>query len=153
MGFIVGSFVVGACTAPPSVAPLLRVAERAMVEEAAHVEGDATRDAAQLRQMRAALTAGFDADLAANESPSAGWVKGAAEGYAAAREELARHEAALRVERETRADNLRAAAEAQQRAISLIERQDELITRTIGLDAWRMQFNRPLGGLTRKENR
>ena len=147
------AMAMSACTAPPSVAPLLRVAEKAMTDEAARIEGDTSRDAAQAEQVRASLSAGFDADLAANKKPTAEWIKDAAEGYAAARESLARHEAAMRVERDARADNLRAAAEAQRRAISLIEQQDALITGTIGLDVWRMNFNRPLSGPNAKENR
>lgn len=147
---VVLTLMVG-CTAPPSVTPLLRVAARAMREEAARVEEDAKRDQAQIEQSRQTLATAFEDDLDQRTSFDRPWIKDAAEAYAAAREELARHAAALRDERAQRTENLRAAAQAQERAIALLERQDELITRTTGLDIWRMKFSAPLQPLNTKE--
>ena len=143
----------GGCTSPPSVTPLLRVAEKAMLDEASRIDEDAHRDAAQIDQTRQTLASAFDADLAQVKTLDAQWVKDAAEGYAVAREALARHEAALRSERSLRADNLRTAAQAQDRAIQLLERQDSLVTQITGLDLWRLTFTRPGTATQPKETR
>lgn len=125
-----------ACTAPPSVSPLLRMAEEAMRAESQRLAADVERDVQRIDQTRAALAAAFDADLRQRDALDARWVTDAAEVYAAAREALARHEMALRRERDQRAANLHVAANATRRAVQLIERQDALITRTLGTDTW-----------------
>lgn len=146
-------FVANGCTSPPSVAPLLRVAERAMRDEAARLDDDdAKRDTAQMDQSRQALAAAFDADLGEQAAKlDAQWVRDAVAGYVAAREALLRHEAKLHDERASRSDNLRAAAEAQDKAIQLLENQDALITQTTGLDIWRLKFANPLNTTQPKE--
>ena len=58
---------------------------------------------------------------------------------------LVRHEASLTAERRTRQDNLRTAAEAQQRALELLEQQDKLITDTTHFNVWRLlQLENPV---------
>ena len=131
------------CTSPPSVAPLLRSAELALTEEARLLADDAARDAQQLAQTQATLAEAYAADLRECPQLTAPWVREATDVYVAAREELIRHDAALTQQRQTRADNLRLAAQAQQRAIELLEKQDQLITGVTGTDLWRLQFTTP----------
>lgn len=125
------------CTSPPSVTPLLHVAEQAMRDEAQRLAEDAERDTQQVEQVRASLTAGFEADLHEREVMDVAWVADAAEVYAAAREALARHEMRLHQQREQRATNLHLAADATARARRLLDRQDALILDTVGTDLWR----------------
>ena len=73
------------------------------------------------------------------------WVRDAMEVYVPTREALVRHEASLTAERRTRQDNLRTAAEAQQRALELLEQQDKLITDTTHFNVWRLlQLENPV---------
>ena len=130
------------CTSPPSVAPLLRVTHEALLAEAERVSADTDRELAYVDQHRDALSDAFDADLAAREASdglTGQWVRDAVAGYVAARDGLAAHELAVRQRQDAREDNLRTAAEAQQRAIELIEQQDALIRRTRDLMVWREQ--------------
>lgn len=126
------------CVSPPSVAPLMRVVDRAMRAEAGAMAADAQRDAAMIAQGRAALADAYAADLARAEPPDPAWVLDATEVYVAAREALIRHELALAAERAARRERLLAASQAQQRALSLLEQQDRLITDTVGADLWRL---------------
>jgi hypothetical protein len=135
--------LLASCTSPPSVAPLLRSAEQALTQEARLLQDDAARDAQQLAQTQATLAEAFEADLRECPQLTAPWVLEATDVYVAAREELIRHDAMLTQQRQTRVDNLRLAAQAQQRAIELLERQDQLITGTSGADLWRWQFATP----------
>lgn len=129
----------GGCASPPSVTPLLRLAEEAVRKEALRVEADAGRDADRLEGTRRSLRDAYDADLAERGELDAAWVREATDVYVAAREALVRHELALRDERRVRAENLRLAADATERAAELLERQDDLITTaTRGAQVWRV---------------
>ena len=143
-----GVLLSGGCASPPSVAPLLRVSQQAMLAEVEHLNVDATRDAEQMKQSRASLDAAFDADLQQREQAGgldAQWVRDAMEVYVPTREALVRHEASLTAERRTRQDNLRTAAEAQQRALELLEQQDKLITDTTHFNVWQLlQLENPV---------
>ncbi len=136
------------CTSPPSVAPLLRISEQAMRAEAENLTADAARDRAGLDAARASIADGFDADLREQAAPTTEWIRQAAEVYAAAREELMRQELTLAQQRQTRAD-----AQAQHRAIELLERQDQLLTEITGADLWRLRFARPSFLPATQENR
>lgn len=127
------------CTSPPSVVPLLHVGMTAMAREAQHQAEDAQRDALLVQQQLQALEDAFDADLAwaqREQMLDAPWVQSATRGYTLAREELLRHEHRVREQRRQRADNLQAAAEAQQRAIILLQHQDRLLLETLRFDLW-----------------
>ena len=129
------------CTAPPSVSPLLRVSQLAMQREIQHLQTDRMRDEEHLRQTRQSLDVAFEADLERIDQAgdlNAQWIRDAMLVYVPAREALLRHEATLEQERLTRMDNLQAAAEAQQRALQLIENQNALITNTTHFNMWRL---------------
>lgn len=97
---------------------------------------DLARDRQALAERREALRTAFEADLAGRSELDAGWVRDAAEGYAAAVEGLVRHEAELERMRRQRVENLRAACEAQERAMTLLTGQDAVIRGMMGWDAW-----------------
>lgn len=134
-------FVIIGCESPPSVSPLLRASSLAMAQEVEHLQTDITRDAQHMRETRLALDAAFDADLdqASSENRlTADWIKDAMVVYVPAREALVRHESKLKHERLSRMDNLQTAFEAQQRAMQLLERQDDLIRDTTHISIWRL---------------
>jgi len=122
------------CASPPSVAPLLRVSERALMREAGEQAIDAQRDAEHIRQAMRSLEQAYNQDLAQTQELTEQWVREATKAYVAAREALLRHEHALSQERRARVDNLQAAASATRRAIVLIEQQDKLLTGAMGED-------------------
>lgn len=124
---IVLTVFVWGCSAPPSVAPLLRVAGKAINEESQRLAGDADRDRANVRQSLGMLEDAFERDLEQTPELSAEWVRDATVVYVAAREALIRHEQALKQERDIRAANLRSAGAAINRAVSMIEQQDRLL--------------------------
>jgi len=129
--------VVAGCAAPPSVRPLLELAAAEAEAEAARLDGDAARDAAWVEQSRRVLEDAYHADLAAADGPlDPAWVVDATGPYVAAREALVRHELQLAAEREARADNLRAAADATRRAVDLLDAQRGLLPDP-RLDPWR----------------
>ena len=138
-GAAIALSLLAGCTSPPSAVPLLRFAERAMRAEAGRLRLDIDRDVEHLRQTRMALESAFEADLNDQDDLEANWVRDATRVYVAAREALVRHEQELEQERRLRAGNLLTAADAQQRAVSLLERQDQLIIHTIGLDIWNIE--------------
>jgi hypothetical protein len=125
-----------ACGAPPSVTPLLRVSRDALLQEAQRQSVDLQREQMHIEQNRAALRSAFAADLAGRQQLDPAWVSDAAEMYAAAQAALANESARREAERLARADNLRAAAEAQSRAIALIEKQDAMLSDVIAVDTW-----------------
>ena len=112
------------CTSPPAVIPLLEVTRRTLDGEAQRLAADAERDAAYFAQSRATLEEAYQLDLTQRETLDTPWVAEATAAYVAAREELVRAEARAAAARAQRADNLRAAAEAQGRAMGLLEQQD-----------------------------
>ena len=133
--FLWGVLLVGGlvgCSTPPSVAPLLRVTERVLVEESGRLAEDAERDGAYTRQVLGSLEDAYRRDLEQAGELTPGWVLEATMVYVAAREAVVRHEQSLARERGNRADNLRAAAAATRRAILLIEQQDGLLRGVAG---------------------
>ncbi len=133
---------VGGCGSPPSVLPAMRVVEATLRAEADRLEaGQAQRDGQYLQQARADLARGFGDDLRAAEALDVEWIDRATRVYVAAREALLRQELALARQREVRAENLRLAAAAQARAMAVLQQQDRLLQRTLGLDLWRIDFS------------
>ncbi len=136
---VVMAAVLGGCGSPPAVTPLLRVAERAVREEARRVEADGERDRLRLADARRSLDVAYDADLSTRDRLTPDWVRDATAVYVGAREALVRHEYALAAERDARRANLLLAADAARRATELLEQQDALITRAAGgIDLWRL---------------
>ncbi len=146
--------LLSACTSPPAVIPLLEVTRRTLDGEAQRLAADAERDAAYFAQSRAALEEAYQLDLTQRETLDTPWVAEATSAYVAAREELVRAEARAAAARAQRADNLRAAAEAQGRAMGLLEQQDRWLTRQAdrvdpsrrARDLWRWQPPAPAPG-------
>lgn len=129
---LLASVLLAGCSTPPSVAPLLRVTERALVEESGRLAEDAERDRVHTRQVLGSLDDAYRRDLEQAEALTPGWVLEATTVYVAARDAVIRHELTLAQERGNRADNLRAAATATRRAILLIEQQDSLLRGVAG---------------------
>jgi hypothetical protein len=134
------------CTSPPSVAPLLHITERALLEESARLDQDTERDRLYVRQTLGSLEDAYYRDLDETDQLTPEWVRGATSIYVIAREAVIEHEASLTHERGVRAENLRNAATATRRAIALIEQQDQLLRGVVGddlrhlleeLDDWR----------------
>lgn len=139
--FMLLLFMITGCESPPSVSPLLRASNQAMAREVAYLQTDKSRDTERMRQSRLAIDAAFDADLdlaTQNNQLTAEWVRDAMVVYVPAREALVRHEATLHHERSQRIDNLNTAVQAQQRALQLLERQDDLIRDTTHISIWRL---------------
>jgi hypothetical protein len=130
--------LVAGCGSPPSVVPLLTVAATATEREASLVQEDSLADEQAAEVAKQRLTSALQADLRQRPSADPAWVLSAAMGYAAAREAVAQSLAQQRAKRELRAQNLRDAAAAQRRAISLIQLQDELFNRATGVDLWQL---------------
>ncbi len=120
------------CAAPPSVAPLLRVAGRSLGEESQRLISDAERDRAHMQQSLGLLEDAFVRDLEQAPQLNPQWVRDATVVYVAAREALIRHEQTLAQERGNRAANLRSAGAAINRAVSMIEQQDRLLRGVTG---------------------
>lgn len=116
----------GGCAPPRAVEPLLAVGERAMIEEAEHIEADAARDEQWLVQSRDALEEAYERDLHERGELDTAWVMQATRGYIAAREALVRHESALARQREQRRANLLDAADAVARVQELLAQQRAL---------------------------
>ncbi len=127
------------CGSPPSVVPVMQVVERTLRQEAESLGAvQATRDRLYLQQARQQLDEGYRRDLADTNALSPQWVQSATTVYVAAREALLRQELELARQRQTRIDNLQLAAQAQGRAVALLQRQDNLLRQTLGLDLWRL---------------
>ncbi len=141
---VVTALLIGGCTSPPSVTPLLRISSQALTREAARLDEDATRDAQHVRQSLSLLDNAFDQDLDQTDTLTPDWVREATRVYIAAREALVLHGQALTAERRARADNLHAAASATRRAIELIEQQDRLLNGVAGGDVRRLLTGQPL---------
>ena len=129
----------GGCGSPPSVVPVMQVVEQTLLTEARTLAAaESARDRLYLEQARQQLEDGYRRDLASAEALSPRWVESATSVYVAAREALLRQELALAAQRQTRVDNLQLAAQAQGRAVALLQRQDNLLAQTLGLDLWRL---------------
>ncbi len=126
------------CTSPPSVAPLLRVTERALLEESDRLSRNVERDKSYTRQSLGVLEDAYHRDLMQTDVLTPQWVREATAVYVAARESVLEHEASLIREHEARAENLRDAAAATRRAIALIEQQDSLLRGVMGDDLRRL---------------
>lgn len=134
---MVASLLTG-CTTPPGAARLLAVVDGVLEHEEELVKEDASRDGEMLAQARAAMEAGFEADLRSQQQLDRDWVLSASRVYAAALVELGRHEAKLAEGRRVRLENLAVAREAQGRARQLLEQQDALLG-AMGLDLWKLK--------------
>ncbi len=117
--------LLSACTSP-SILPLLRATRQAVESEITYLDAERQRDDAVLTERQRALAAAFDADMTRQQTLDPQWVREAVNVYATAREALLRHDMSLQDERSQRASNLRAAVEAQDLAISLLELQEGL---------------------------
>jgi len=126
------------CASPPSVVPLLRVSEKALMREAAQQAIDADRDAEHIRQIRLSLEQAYNLDLDQTQDLTSKWVRDATQAYVLARESLLRHEQVLSQQRRARVENLQAAASSTRRAIGLIEQQDKLLAGAVGDDLRRL---------------
>lgn len=126
----------GGCSAPPSIVPLMRAAERVMVEERRAIGEDGARRAVWLEERRESLAAGFEADLTERERLDVAWVLEGVGAYTASREALLNHEWELRERAATRRENLALAGAALRRGMGLIERQDRLFERVPNLRRW-----------------
>jgi hypothetical protein len=120
------------CATPRSVAPLLRVTERALIEASQRLAEDAERDREYARQTLGSLENAYRQDLEGTRELTPAWVLEATAVYVAAREAVLEHQQALATERDIRADNLRAAASATRRAIVLTEQQDGVLRGVVG---------------------
>ena len=138
--FIACVLIVGGCSSPPSVVPLLRVSQDTLMQEADRLHDDVTRDARAVEQTRQTLADAYAADLRTRGELDPSWVLEATIVYVAAREALAFHEMNLRQERIQRAANLELAAQATGRAVELIEQRDRLLTDRKVWELWQI-FN------------
>jgi hypothetical protein len=142
-------FLNNGCTSPPSVAPLLRVAERALLDESGRLKDDVGRYTTYTRQSLRSLEDAYNQDLDQSESLTPDWVREATSVYIMAREAVVSHQHALAQEHHARAGNLRAAASATRRAIALIEQQDKLLHGPLNEDLRRLLT---ASGRTREES-
>lgn len=139
LGLIVFLSLLGGCASPPSLTPLLQAVDRALDDEHQQVTQDAERQSAWLQQQQQALRAAFEADLNEQQSLQRDWVAEHVRVYVTARETLTEHHHRLRQTYRMRLENLQAASLAQQRAIALIQRQDQLFERLPDLRRWLQQ--------------
>ncbi len=130
--------LLGGCATPPSVAPLLRVTQRALLDESGRLKVDAERDTLYTRQTLRTLEDAYNQDLDQAEGLTPDWVREATSVYVTARETTISHQHALAQEYRVRADNLVAAASATQRALVLIEQQDKLLDGAVNRDLRRL---------------
>jgi hypothetical protein len=128
--------MVGGCSTPPSVPLLVNVAGKVIQQEQQHLADDSQRLSGWYDQQRAALTAGFNDDLAARGELDAEWVARGANVYVTAREMLLRHELESQQRIETRRENLRLAGEALGRATIVMQQQDQLLWSATRLRQW-----------------
>lgn len=127
---------VGGCGSPPSVAPLMQVTDKALAQESKHLETMRKREKELLKERRQGLKTGFEADLKQRDDLTAKWVQSHATGYAAAREALLKQHLKRTRQYEQRLENLQAARRALERTTRMLQRQDELLTKTLGGDLW-----------------
>ncbi len=130
--------IISGCTAPPSVVPLLQVSSSAMADEAERLRRDIDVDHLVVERTRTTLADAFAADLRQQDELTSAWVIEAIDVYVAAREALLARETEAAQQKQQRADNLEAAAEATQRAIDLLQRRDQLLSDTAVARLWRL---------------
>lgn len=129
----------GGCAAPPSVTPLLRVTHAVLEDEAQRLAADAERVAHRHERQRMDLASAFERDLRERRELDEAWVGEAVRVYVAAREAVTEQAADTREAYADRIDNLRAAVEAQERAIVLLEHQRRALPWPEGLDGWELR--------------
>ncbi len=137
-GMLLLAIFLGGCTTPPSVTPLLRITENALLQEAENIREDARHGTEQMRRSLDVLEEGFNRDLEQIEVLTPRWVREATAVYVLARETVVKHQNAMTQAHNNRAENLRAAAAATRRAIALIERRDRLLDGVVGEDLRRL---------------
>lgn len=126
LGMLMALFLSG-CSTPPSVAPLIRVTERVLLEESQRLARDAERDRVYTDQLLRSLEEAYGRDLEEAPGLTPAWVREATTVYVAAREAIVEHRDHLAQQRNDRIDNLNAAASAARRAVALVEQQDRLL--------------------------
>jgi uncharacterized protein YukE len=131
--------VVAGCAAPPSVTPLLRVTHAVLEDEAQRLAADAERVAQRHERQRADLAAAFERDLRERRDLDEAWVGEAVRVYVAAREAVTAQAADTREAYADRIDNLRAAGEAQERAVILLEHQRRALPWPEGVSGWELR--------------
>ena len=130
------------CGSPPSVTPLMRVVDESLQAELDHLTLDAADAEKLLAERQGALKRAMELDVREQPALAPDWVLDQAGLYVTAREAVLSSHLAEQQSRLIRLDNLRAAREAQARAIELLEKQDALLDRTLGLDLWRLPQSR-----------
>jgi len=131
------------CETPRSVTPLLKLTEKALLEEAQRLHDDAERDRMHSLQTLSRLEEAYRKDIEQAQTLTVEWVLEATRIYTTARETVLKHRASLEAERQARRENLQAAAEATRRALLLLHEQDDLLTGVVGkeLDALILGIN------------
>ena len=127
------------CGSPPSVLPLLQVTAGVLQDESQRLQRDAERAASAIQRDKASLAAAFERDLAQRDHLDAQWVRNAVSVYAAARDALSEQSARVASAYASRLDNLDAAADANRRAITLLEHHRRALPWPEQLDAWRLR--------------
>lgn len=117
---------------------LLDASRQVVLAEARHLEADQAGDRAHFEAMRRQLEQAYDADLREQATPTAQWVREATTVYVAAREALMRAELQQAADREARAELLRDAALAQQRAWELLELQQGIVEAMVPVNLWNL---------------
>lgn len=124
------------CSTPPSAPRLVDIAGKVIQQERQHLDEDAERLSQWYGQQRAALEAGYNADLAERAEFDAQWIEQGTSVYVTARELLLRHELETRRQLETRRENLRLAGEALGRATIIMQQNDQLLWSAPRLRQW-----------------
>ena len=127
------------CASPPSVVPLMAQVQNVLADENRLLAEDYERQQQWIDQQRQTIAAAFDADMIAREQLDIDWIRHHVAAYVAAREALSDHTTKLQQEFTVRQSNLADAALAQQKAIELIQRQDDLLERVPDLRRWMVQ--------------
>lgn len=115
------------CASPPSAAPLMRAAMKAVAQEQQLLAEDGRSRQQWLEAQKTGLQRGFESDLRARTVIEPDWVLEGTAAYVTAREQLIRQEMTAQAALEVRQQNLLMAQRAVERAISLMERQDALL--------------------------
>jgi len=127
------------CGAPPSIGPLLDLSGAVLDREAGRLDADAEAAHDRLELQASMLASAFDRDLNERATLNADWVSEAVSAYVAAREALVRQAAEVESSYAARVDDLRAAREAQRRAVSLLERQQTILPWPASWRGWSLR--------------
>ena len=138
-GAVVLAAALAGCTSPPSVVPMMRSVELALRTEAQRIQDEAAAtDQRYLQLARQSLIEAYRQDLQSQEAISAEWVESATGAYVAAREALQAEAWSRQQARQTRMANLELAADAQNKAMSLLQDQDAMWQDQVEADLWRL---------------